>query len=118
MTADQPPARTPQAAEPYFQLLRWRDPLNKEHESWQPSEEMTDLIGKIMSVQRDIETTTLLRPRLLLLPADRMPERADGGTFLGLQILATDQVATPMLAYPVDQRAPFVMAADGTVTAR
>lgn len=87
--------------EPYWRLEHWIDALGQSQAQWVPSEEMTYLLGCLMSTKDDVEMATMMRPTLILLPAGRVPSEAQGGgTLMGIPFEVSATVAKPSLVYP------------------
>lgn len=100
--------------EPYWRMERYLDGAGQWHDRWQPSNEMTFLLGCLLSLQDDIEAATMQRPMLVLLPADRTPlEARAGGALMGLPFVVSDQVTEISLVYPVRARARVQLMEDG-----
>jgi len=108
----------PGQQEPYWRVERYLDGAGQWHDRWQPSNEMTYLLGCLLSTQHDIEGVTMQRPTLVLLPADRTPlEARAGGVLMGLPFVVSDQVTEMSLVYPVRARAKIQFTGDGAVQA-
>lgn len=92
--------------EPYWRMERRPHSTDGTwYDQWMPSDEMTYLLGCMMSTRGDIEKVTFARPTLLLLPADKVPaEAVDGGTLYGIPFQPSDKVTTLSLVYPVQAR--------------